>query len=283
MTILRLCVCVAVALLQTREIPAEWTARVKPFHAIDNIYYVGTQDLASWLVTSPEGHVLVDSGLTQNVPTIVDGIRTLGFKVEDVKFLLTTQAHYDHVAAHAELEKLTGAQVVASAGDAALLESGGRRDYLFAGAGHFPSVTVDRRIKDGDVVRVGDVELVAHLTPGHTQGATTWSTTVSGPDGQRLAAVFVASTYVNPGTDLVANKIYPTIATDFANSLDRISKMKVDVFLAAHLSAMQGLQKMKRAGTTPNPFVDPAGFKTYVAGSRRAFNAELARQKAASR
>src|SRR5687768_7868136 len=133
MSIVRLCVLSVVVFLQAPH-PPDWTTRIAPFHVIDNIYYVGTADLASWLVTSPAGHVLVDSGLTQNASAISEGIRTLGFKLEDVKFLLTTQAHFDHVAALAELKKLAGARVLASEGDAALLESGGKGDYLFAGA-----------------------------------------------------------------------------------------------------------------------------------------------------
>ena len=277
MSIVRLCVLAVGVFLQVPN-PPEWTARLEPFHVIDNIYYVGTQDLASWLITTPAGHVLVDSGVTQNAEAIAAGIRALGFKLEDVKFLLTTQAHFDHVAAHAELQKLTGATVVAAAGDAPILEGGGKGDYLWGPEGGFPPVRVDRRINDGEVIRLGGVELTAHLTPGHTQGTTTWSFPVR--DGARtLQTVIVGSTHVNPGTKLVNNTVYPTIAEDFARSIDRISKMKVDVFLAAHLSSIRGLNKMKRLGRGANPFIDPTGFATYIANSRKAFDAELARQR----
>ena len=274
--------CAAVLLLISTQpsIPAEWTRPAAPFRVIGNIHYVGTQDLASWLITSPEGHILIDSGVEQNAPLIAAGIRTLGFELRDVKWLLTTQAHFDHVAAHAELKTLTGAQVAASAADAALLERGGKGDYLFGPSYHFDPVSVERRIKDGDVLKIGGIELHAHLTPGHTQGATTWSMTVTTENGP-VAAVFVASTHVNDGTRLIANPVYPTIAEDFASSIDRLSKMKVEVFLGAHMSSIQGMDKARRlrAGATPNPFIDPSGFATYIERSRNAFEAELARQK----
>jgi metallo-beta-lactamase class B len=277
MSIVRLCVLAVVVFLQVPN-PPEWSARIAPFHVIDNIYYVGTEDLAAWLITTPAGHVLVDSGLKQNAAAIVSGIRTLGFKPEDVKFLLTTQAHFNHVAAHAQLKKITGATVVAAAGDAPILEGGGKGDYLWGPEAGFPPVRVDRRIGDGEVIRIGGVELTAHLTPGHTQGTTTWSLPIRDA-GKPLQAVIVGSTFVNPGTKLVRNTAYPTIAEDFSRSIDRIAKMKVDVFLAAHLSSIRGLNKMKRLGTRPNPFIDPTGFAAYIANSRKAFDAELAKQR----
>ena len=281
MDILRPWIAAAAILVFQVPNPANWTNPVAPFRAIDNIHYVGTEDLASWLVTSPAGHVLVDSGVERNAAHILAGIRTLGFNPRDVRFLLTTQAHFDHVGAHAELKRATGAQIVASAADAKLLEDGGKSDYLFGPTGLFQPVKVDRRIADGDVIAVGSLALRAHLTPGHTPGATTWSTTVKGDDGQPLQAVFVASTHVNEGTKLVGNPTYPQIADDFARSIDRLGKMKVDVFLAAHMSAMQGIHKAGRArsGIKPNPFVDPSGFKTAIERSRQAFDAELARQR----
>jgi metallo-beta-lactamase class B len=274
----------ALTLVQTPN-PANWTNPVPPFHVIDTVHYVGTEDLASWLITGAEGHVLIDSGVEQNAPHILAGITTLGFEPRDVKFLLTTQAHFDHVGAHAALKSATGAQIVASAADAKLLEDGGKSDYLFGPTGLFRPVNVDRRVADGDVITLGGVQLRAHLTPGHTPGATTWSTTVKGDDGQPLQAVFVASTHVNEGTKLVGNAVYPRIADDFAGSIKRLSMMKVDVFLAAHMSSMQGIAKSARAkaGAKPNPFIDAAGFKAYIERSRQAFNTELKRQRNSER
>ena len=273
-------VAAAIAVFQVPN-PANWTNPVAPFRAIGNIHYVGTEDLASWLLTSPDGHVLIDSGVQQNAAHILAGIRKLGFNPKDVKFLLTTQAHFDHVGAHAELKRATGAQIVASQADATLLEDGGKSDYLFGPTGLFQPVKVDRRIADGDVISVGTLELRAHLTPGHTPGATTWSTTVKQEGGSPLQAVFVASTHVNDGTKLVGNATYPQIADDFARSIDRLSKMKVEVFLAAHMSSMQGIHKSgrARAGVQPNPFIDAAGFKAYIERSRKTFDAELLRQR----
>jgi metallo-beta-lactamase class B len=259
----------------------EWTTPVQPFRVIDTIYYVGTQELASWLITTPEGHVLIDSGVEQNASHILSAIRKLKFQPRDVKVLLTTQAHFDHVAAFAALKKETGAAVIASAADAALLEGGGKGDYLLAASGRFPPVTVDRRVAEGEVLKIGGVELRAYLTPGHTQGTTTWAMTVKNQDGKPLQAVFVGSTHVNEGTRLIGNPVYPHIAEDFAGSIERLSKMKVDVFLGAHLSPLHGLDKSARlrGGARPNPFIDPAGFATYIDGSRKAFEKELAKQK----
>ena len=274
-------VALLVAVAQAAQPNNPWTNPVAPFRVIDNIHYVGTEDLASWLITGPEGHILIDSGVEQNAAHIVSSIKKLGFNPRDVKVLVTTQAHYDHVGAFAALKDATGAQVAASAGDAALLESGGKTDYLFGTTGLFRAVKVDRRIADGETVKVGALELRAHLTPGHTQGATTWSMPVKGPSGDTLQAVVVASTHVNEGTKLIANAVYPQIADDFAHSIGRLGKMKVDVFLAAHMSAIQGTAKAGRvrAGAKPNPFIDPAGFKTYIERSRQAFDTELARQR----
>jgi metallo-beta-lactamase class B len=264
---------------QQVTIDRNWTAPIEPLRIFENVYYVGTEDLASYLITTPQGHVLVDSGVAQNAATIRKGIEQLGFKLADVKYLLTTQAHFDHVAAHAELQRLTGAQVVASDGDAELLETGGKTDYHFGPAYNFPRVRVNRRIKDGETVTIGDVVLTAHLTPGHTQGTTTWVMPVTSA-GVPTNVVFVGSTAVNPGVKLVGNIKYPRIAEDFAASFERLKHIKVDVFLTAHLSATGGLEKIAklRNGASPNPFIDPAGYAAYLERSKRTFEAELAKQ-----
>jgi metallo-beta-lactamase class B len=265
---------------QGMQIPGSWTRPIEPFHIAGNIYYVGTEDLASYLVTSPAGHVLIETGLQQNGPLVAASIGKLGFKLQDVKVLLTTQAHVDHVGAHAELQRLTGASVVASEQDALLLEGGGKGDYHFGAAYHFPPVRVDRRVKDGEQVLIGDTALAAMLTPGHTQGTTTWSMPVRTDTGETLIAVWVGSTAVNEGVKLVDNRVYPQIATDFKHSFERLQQTKVDIFLTAHLGANGGLKKAAqlRAGAKPNPFIDPGGFTAYLAASRKAFESELAAQ-----
>nr|AIA10851.1 BJP_beta_lactamase [uncultured bacterium] len=267
--------------MQNASADGPWTKAIEPSRIIQNVYYVGTEDLASYLVTSSQGHVLIDSGVAANAATIAAGIQKLGFKLEDVKYLLTTQAHFDHVAAHAELQKRTGAQVVASDGDAPLLETGGKADYHFGADYNFAAVKVDRRVKQGDTISIGDRAITAHMTPGHTQGTTTWVMPVKQETGETLNVVFVGSTSVNPGVKLVANAKYPQIADDYAASFARLKALKVDVFLTAHLSANEGLEKMAklRAGATPNPFVDAAGFRAYLERSQANFEAELAKQR----
>jgi len=267
--------------VQNTNVPGPWTKAIQPFRIVENVYYVGTEDLASYLVTSSQGHALIDSGVAANAETIAAAIQKLGFKLADIKFLLTTQAHFDHVAAHAQLQKLSGAQVIASGGDAPLLESGGKADYHFGADYNFPPVKVDRRVKQGDTVVIGDVAISAHITPGHTQGTTTWVMPVKAGSGETLNVVFVGSTSVNPGVKLVGNAKYPQIADDYASSFAHLKAITVDVFLTAHFAANDGLEKLEklRAGATPNPFIDPAGYRNYLDRSRTSFEAELAKQK----
>ncbi len=267
---------------QTVAIAASWTARTGPVHIIDNIYYVGTVDLASYLITTPAGHILIDTGMAQNAEAIGAGITALGFKVRDVRILLTTQAHFDHVGAFARVQAMTGARVLVSAGDAPLVEGGGKGDYLFGSTYYFEPTKVDGIVKDGEAVRLGGVELTPHLTPGHTPGDTTWTMTVKDEQGVARNVVFAGSTSVNPGTKLVGNDKYPAIADDYRRAFTVLKQLPCDVFLAAHASAFDGPAKMARAraGATPNPFIDPDGYTQAIARSERAFLAELNKQVA---
>ena len=253
------------------DIPANWSAKTPSFKVAGNVYYVGTQDLASYLIATPEGHILIDSGLEQNAEAIVEGIRTQGFDIKDVRMLLTTQAHFDHVAAHAKLKALSGARLLATDGDAPLLAGGGKGDYLFGPNELFPPVAVDGRLADGQQIRLGGAVLTVRSTPGHTQGTATYTMTVR-EDGRDRLVVFTGSTSVNPGAKLVNNTIYPTIAADYARSFSVLESLKPDVFLAAHVSAMGGLTKVGKVGN--------AEFTAYLARSRRAFEEELAAQNA---
>lgn len=261
---------------------SSWTQKVEPYRVVGNIYYVGTMDLSSFLVTSPEGHVLIDSGVAQNAPLILDSIRSAGFDPKDVKVMLTTQAHYDHVAAFAALKTATGARVMASAADAQLLEDGGKSDYLFGPDYNFPPVTVDQIVKDGETVEVGNNVLTAHLTPGHTRGAMTWTMTVKDARGRNRQVVFLGSTSVNPGTVLVGNKVYPAIADDYRRSFEVQKTLPCEVFLAAHASQFRGNDKAAAAAAGPleEAFIDPDGCKAAIERSEKAFLAELAKQQA---
>ena len=252
-----------------------WTARTPPVKIIDDIYYVGSFDLASYLITTPEGHILIDTGVPENADAVAENIAALGFALRDVRLILTTQAHFDHVGAHAKLKTGSGARVLVSAADAAVVE---------AGSQDFPATTVDGTVKDGEILRLGGVELTAHLTPGHTKGCTTWTMKARDLDGRVLDVVFAGSTTVNPGVRLVANAQYPAIAQDFRHAFAVLKALPCDVFLAAHASQFGGNDKMKRAlaGARPNPFIDPAGFTRAVARSEHAFVEELKKQQAAT-
>jgi metallo-beta-lactamase class B len=267
---------------QTVAVADSWTARTAPVHVIDNIYYVGTVDLASYLITTSAGHILIDTGMKENAEAISDGISALGFRVRDVRLILTTQAHFDHVGALARMKALTGARVLVSAGDAPLVEGGGKGDYLFGPQYYFPPTKVDEIVRDRQPVRLGGTELIPHLTPGHTPGDTTWTMTVHDEQQAVRNVVFAGSTTVNPGTKLIGNDTYPAIADDYRRSFAVLKSLPCDVFLAAHASAFGGSAKIAsaRAGASPNPFIDPQGFIEAVTRSERAFLEELKKQSA---
>jgi metallo-beta-lactamase class B len=261
--------------------PETWTARMPPARVIDNIYYVGTVDLASYLIATPAGHILIDTGIAQNADAVAENIAALGFKLRDVRIILTTQAHYDHVGAHARLKAESGARVLVSAADAPLVEGGGKGDYLFGPDYYFPPAKVDGVVADGETVRLGGVELTAHLTPGHTKGCTTWTMKARDQDGTLRDVVFAGSTTVNPGTKLVANAQYPAIADDYQRSFRTLKALPCEIFLAAHASVFDGPAKLARAraGAKPNPFLDSAAYQQWIARAERAFLAELEKQK----
>ena len=250
-----------------------WNKPVAPFGIIGPVHYVGTFDLASYLITTPNGHILIDSGLEANAAQLQASIEKLGFNVKDVRILLNTQAHFDHAAGLAALKRLSGARMLASAGDAPLLESGGRNDPAFGNDLTFSPVPVDAIVKDGERVTLGDVTLTAHMTPGHSKGTTTWSMTVR-DEGRDLMVVFAGSTSVpNPGMQLTNNPRYPTLVDDYKRTFALLKGLEPDVFLTQHASAFGLHDKAARlkAGEKPNPFIDPAGYRRWITGSERSF------------
>ena len=239
------------------------------------IHYVGTQDLAVYLITTPAGHILIDGAVPSMAGEIEKSIRTLGFKPEDIKILLTTQAHFDHVGTLAHFQKLSKASVRIMQGDERLIADGGRSDYLFAKQAdtRFEPVKVDAVLKDGDMVSLGGVTLTALRTPGHTPGCATYTMSVT-DTGKTYAVVFPGSTTVNPGTRLVKNPSYPGIADDYRRTFDRLAGLKPDIYLAAHASAfdLEGKRaRMKTEGVAA--FVDPEGYRRLHAQKREAFEA----------
>jgi metallo-beta-lactamase class B len=258
---------------------ARWNAPTEPFHVIGNIYYVGTNGLASYLITTPQGHVLIDTGLPEANPQIKSSIAKLGFKVSDIKYLLNTHAHLDHTGGFAELKRETGAQLVCGERDKPLLEGGyypGRESAKELG---FPPVKVDRTVKDGDAVSIGGVTLTAHATPGHSPGCTSWGLNVKDGDETRSVLIFCsASVALNR---LVPNPTYPGIVEDYRKTFAWAKGVNPDVFLAPH-PEMYGMQKKREliAKGSPNPFVSPGEFGRYIAGLEKAFEAALAKQTA---
>ena len=250
---------------QTPAQEPDWNKPLEPFRIVGNIYYVGTNELGAYLLKTSEGAILVDGGLPQSAPLITHSIEAIGVPLTTVKILLTTQAHFDHVGSLAELARKTGGRVMVMAGDAELVEQGGHGDYLFGDTMRFPPAKVAEVLHDGSTVTLGDTTLVAHLTPGHTKGCTTWTTTVR-DNGLTYAVVFAGSGSVNPGTRLVKDPSYPGIRADYEKTFRVLSGMHPDIFLGAH-AGFFGLDDKRAAlvaGKTPNPFIDPAGFQQLV-------------------
>lgn len=264
------------------QMPPSLTMAHAPFRVIGNVYYVGTADLASYLIATPQGLILINSDLESSVPQIQKNIEALGFHFRDVKILLISHAHFDHCAGSALIKKLTGATYMVMDADVPVIESGGRADFNYGGDSTFafPPAKVDRVLHDGDEVRLGKVVLVAHLTAGHTKGCTTWTMNVT--DGGRVYhVVIVGGPYVNTGYQLVRNAKYPTIAQDYARGFSTLKSLPCDVFLGAHGGYFDMEAKFARltAGQTgPNPFIDQAGYTAFVADREQDFRTELAKQ-----
>jgi metallo-beta-lactamase class B len=257
-----------------------WNRSFEPYRVIGNIYYVGSSDIAQFLIVTSAGNILIDSGFEASVPRLRENIEALGFRYRDTKFLLTSHAHIDHVQAHALVRQQTGAQVVASTRDAAFLESGGKGESVFDGVYSWTPSPVDRRVNDGDQVTLGETTLTAHLTPGHTMGATTWTMKVLDHD-KPLNVVFFPSANINPGVKLIRNTRYPQIASDFAHSFQVWKSLPCDVFLADHGDFYDMKQKHARLrdGAATNPFIDPQGYQTFIAEAEHRFQTQLASER----
>jgi metallo-beta-lactamase class B len=257
----------------------DWYEPFPAHKVVGNVYYVGSKDLATYLITTAEGHVLINSGLERTVPLIQKSVESLGFKMTDVKILLASHAHSDHVGGLASLQKLTGAKVFVMRGDDQVVTSGGKGQYLYTTSGWEPC-KVDRVVEDRDQVRIGGVTLVARLTPGHTRGCTTWTWRVE-DGGKKYDVVVVGSPNVNPGYRLVGNKSYPEIADDFAKTFEVLKGLPCDVFLGAHGSYYGMVERYDRLKKgQANAFVDPEAYKEFVAQKERAFRNTLAAQQA---
>jgi metallo-beta-lactamase class B len=269
------------------QMSAGWTTPFPAHRVIGNVYYVGSKGLASYLITTPQGHILINSSLDSSVPLIQESVEKLGFKFSDVKILLISHAHFDHCAGSARVKELTGAKYMVMDADVPVVESGGKTDFQYGNLleALYKAAKVDRVLHDGDEVKLGGVVLVAHKTPGHTKGCTTWTMKVAddSPEkgGKVLDVVMVGSPNVNPGYKLVNNTAYPQIARDYEQTFRVLRALPCDVFLGAH-GNYYGMEdkfaRVKDAAT--NPFVDPAGYKSYVAEREASFRTEWEKQRA---
>lgn len=264
------------------QAPADWVKPFPPFQIVGNVYWVGSYDLSSYLITTPQGHILVNTGIGDTARQIKKSVEELGFKMSDIKILTATHGHYDHVAGMADLKKMTGAQLIVSEQDKTLLESGGKTDFRFGkdpGA-QFPPVKVDSTFKDNDPISLGGTTLTAHLNAGHTKGATSFTLDVR--DGGKTFHVVIANMgSINPGVILSGPKAsYPTIAADYARTFMLQKDMKIDIFLASHASQFQMHEKHKPGDPyAPGRFVDPQGFRASVLKLEKAYLDQLAAEK----
>ena len=281
-----LCVCAfvvkfGVAYDAPAPVQNDWTEPFPAFRIAGNLYYVGSKGLASYLVTTPEGHILINSNMEPNVPMIRTSVESLGFKFTDIKILLISHAHWDHCAGSATIKQLTGAKYMVMDADVESVESGGKSDFQYGTdpTALFPATKVDRVLHDGDEVKLGDATLTARLTPGHTRGCTTWTMKVN--DGSKTRnVVIIGSPNVNPGYKLVGNTVYPGITEDYEKTFRVLKSLPVDYFLGAHGSYFDLEKKYPKfkAGDAA-ALIDPAGYKNYVEEREQAFRRELKKQK----
>ncbi len=260
----------------------QWLEPAEPFRIAPRLYYVGSRELSAFLIDSGKGLILLDTGVPEYAPTLLANIRKLGFDPKQVRYLLTSQAHLDHAGGHAAVKAATGAKVLASSDDGALLERGGKDDFAWGDDLAYPPVQVDGTIRDGQRLSLGAVTLIAHLTPGHTKGCTTWTMPVM-VGGRTKVAQFNCSVSV-PGYKLLGTPAYPNMAADYVRTFDKLRKIPCDIFLGAHASFfdMEGKREKLKAGGA-NPFVDPKGCRRYLDRSEAAFRQQLAREQLQSR
>jgi len=248
----------------------DWHRAFPGFRVASNLYYVGTADLAVYLIATPKGHILINSDFKQDLPLVKKNIEQLGFAYKDIEIILISHAHGDHDEAVGVIARETGAKLMVMEGDVAEVQS--------AASGR-PGARVARVLHDGDSVELGGSKLVARLTAGHTRGCTTWTMQLD-EGGRTLNAVIIGSPNVNPGYVLVGNQDYPNIADDYKTTFALLERLPCDLFLGAHGAYFAMLAKHpKRKAGAPNPFIDPDGYKAYVAERKSAFQKELERQQ----
>lgn len=261
-----------------------WSGAVEPFRVIGNIYYVGATNIAAYLITTEEGHILLDSGTREMAPIVLGSIEKLGFKPKDVKIMLSGHAHFDHVGAHAALQRATGATVMALADDAPAIAAG--KDLSPLGAEGWEPVKVDRILKDGAIVRLGSTRMRAVQAPGHTPGCTVWTTTV--PDtlagkARPYSVAFYACAGPNLSVQLRDNPAFPKLVAETRGAFARLMKLKPDIYLTMHpKEQFAGKVEAIKAGTRPHPLHDPAAWRAMLQKGRAGFEARVNAERAAA-
>jgi metallo-beta-lactamase class B len=258
-----------------------WNDPFTPFKVVGNIYYVGSDGVSAWLITTPKGHILIDGILPQSVPLIVANVKALGFDMRDVKYLLNSHAHIDHAGGLAGLQRASGAIMIASAADRPILEAG---DISFGPSKGmaFPPIRVDRVIGEGGTVKLGGVTLTAHLTPGHTPGCTSWSMAVQGADKKPHKVFFHCSSTV--AGQALEPESWPGMVAAYRTTFAKVRAIKADIFLANHDNFFDLKAKRARqiAGDA-NAFVNPAALQAFNTDMEAAFDTELAQEKGAGK
>lgn len=275
------------------ETPASWTTPIAPFQIADNLYYVGSEDLASYLVVTPKGNILINANLDTSPPQIRASVEQLGFRWSDIKILLNSQAHSDHMGGAAQIVRETQAQNMVMEGDADVVESGGQTDFIAPSPPtktHFAPVKVDRVLKHGDTVSLGQTTLTAHKTAGHTRGCTTWTMRahIPGDPKDKLRDIVIVGgtgfwSEYHFATTAEHKESYPGIAADFERTFATLRSIPAEIFLGAHGGYFDMLEKLKQYKTIgPRTFIDPEGYKQYVDDAEQSFKAAIAKQRTAA-
>ncbi len=259
--------------------PEDWIRPFPGFQVIGNLYGVGSYDLSVFLITSDDGHILINTGLEDSTAMIRENTESLGFRLEDVRILLSQQSHWDHTAALAEIRQITGAEMLATQGDARVLEDGGFSDPHFGGRVSFPPVPVNRIIGEGEVIELGDTRLTVYEHPGHTEGSSSYAMMVS-ENGRDYRVLIANMGTINAGKQLVVDPTYPGVADDFASTYSRQKAMEIDVWVAAH-GGQYGLHDKYEPGQpySPDTFVDPEGFVAAVERLEEIYLRQVARER----
>ncbi|MFP5276510.1 MAG: subclass B3 metallo-beta-lactamase [Acidobacteriota bacterium] len=268
------------ALPARAAIDPAWTQPFPPFRIAGNLYYVGSADLASYLIVTPQGDLLINSNLKSSPPQIRRSVQQLGFHWKDIRILLISHAHFDHCAGSAQIVRETGAKYEVMAPDVPVVESGGKLDFAYGAdkSMQYPPAKVNRVLHDGDTVELGGTVLTAHLTAGHTKGTTTW-TLDEKENGRLLHVVILGGPTLNSSYKLVGNRAYPQIASDYQHEFAVLRALPCDIFLGAHGGYFGLTEKYARwkAGDR-DAFIDPAGYKEFIEAEQQDFENALRRQ-----